>query len=247
MHKIVIATTSAVALLMAPALAQGQQGSQPAQKAQPKSTETATAPAAKAPKVDMQAMYKGMRAKDLMGKTVYGGNGESIGEVENILVNTEEMATAIVVEAGGFMGIGDTHFRIPFKEVNFTPFKEGVKIPLTEAQAEKWGLYDGDEVVWKNPREFRITELIGDYVRLNNGASFGYVDDVVLDTSGKLQAVVVNGARAYGYGLYAYPFYGYRHGFDPGLNHIVLPFATPDEAKQAEKIDNKKFVKTTGK
>lgn len=250
MRKTLIATSSVLALLISTALVQAQQGSQnqPAPKAQPKAdAQTATAPKSEDMKVDMEKIYKGMRAKDIVGQTVYGANGDSIGEIENILVNTNAVATAIVVEAGGFLGIGDAHFRVPFKDVNFTPFKDGVKIPITETQAAKWGLYDGDEVVWKNPREFRITELIGDYVRLKSGASFGYVDDVILDTGGKLQAVVVNGSRTYGYGLYAYPFYGYRHGFDPGLNHIVLPIDTPDEAKKADKVDTKKFSKTAGK
>lgn len=253
MHKALIATSSVLALLMSPVLAQAQQGSQgnAAQNTQQKSgTQTATAPstkdmkAMKNMKVDMQEMYKGMRAENVIGLPVYGAQGGSIGEVENILVNSDEMATALIVEAGGFLDIGDAHFRVPFEDVNFTPFKDGLKIPITEAAAEKWGLFDGDEEVSKAPREFRITEVIGDYARLKNGAAFGYVDDVVLDSSGRLQAVVINGARRYGYGLYAYPFYGYPYGFDPGLDHIVLPIDTADEAKKAEKVDKEKFDKT---
>lgn len=248
MRKTLIATSSVLALLMSPALVQAQSTpSQPAQKAQQKpDAQTAAAPAPQDMKVDMQAVYKGMRAQNLIGQNIYGANGEQIGEIEDIIANTDAMATAIVIEAGGFMGIGDTHFRVPFKDVNFTPFKDGVKIPITEAQAEKW-IFDGVEQVWTGPREFRMTEVIGDYVRLKNGASFGYVDDVILATDGKLQAVVVNGSRASRYGYYAYPFYGYRHGFDPGLNHIVLPFDTADEANKAEKVDKKKFAKTAGK
>jgi sporulation protein YlmC with PRC-barrel domain len=132
------------------------------------------------PAVSAEAVYKGFRADALIGQDVYGLNGNQIGEVQEILVNKDGQITSIVVEGGGFLDIGDAAFRIPWSEVDLTPGKEGIVARnMTEAKAEKLGLFDGPETVLTGPREFRVGELTGDWALLRNGQGYGYVRDVV--------------------------------------------------------------------
>ena len=48
------------------------------------------------------------------------------------------------------------------------------------------------------PREWRATELIGDYVNLKGGTHYGYVRDLIISKDGELKAVIVSPDVGYG-------------------------------------------------
>lgn len=194
------------------------------------------------PDYDHEALYGGIRAEEMLDADVYGAAGEEIGEVENIIVGADGRITDIVVEAGGFLDIGDTHFRVPWNEVDLTPGVEGVAIPIVEERAEEYGLFDeGYGEVVTGPREFKITELLDDYARLTDVAGYGYVSDVVFNPEGEIEGVLVNRQFGYGGGLYGYPYYGYDHGFDPGRDYYGLPYAEADVGAYEGVIDVDRF------
>lgn len=198
-------------------------------------------PEQRARPVSAEALYKGVRASQLMDQDVHGPNGNQLGEVEDILVNADGQVTAIVVEGGGFLDIGDAAFRVKWSDVNLTPGRDGVQVPITENKAERRGLFDGPETVATGAREFRLSELIGDYTRLRGGMGYGRVSDVVLSREGKVLGVLVTRDIGWGGGLFGYPFYGYGYGFDPGYNYYAMPFATAEEAARAPRLDRKRF------
>jgi hypothetical protein len=78
-------------------------------------------------------------------------------------------------------------------------------------------------------RNWRLTELIGDYARLDGGegpgrVGYGRVTDAVLSRGGEILAVIVHPDIRYGAdGPYAWPFYGVDYGFDPGAPSYDLP------------------------
>lgn len=150
------------------------------------------APELRAQPVTAEELNKGFRATRLMRQDVYGPNGSKIGEVQEVLVSADAQVTAIIVEAGGFLDIGDAAFRVPWREVDLTPGRDGVQIPITEATAERYGLFDGPETLATDPREFRLSEVIGDAVRLRNGVGYGLVTDVVLSREGRIAGLLVN-------------------------------------------------------
>jgi sporulation protein YlmC with PRC-barrel domain len=59
------------------------------------------------------------RASELIGTDVRGGNNEDIGEVGDVLIDRNGQARAVVIEIGGFLGIGETHVAIPMQQVQF--------------------------------------------------------------------------------------------------------------------------------
>ena len=95
------------------------------------------------------------------------------------------------------------------------------------------------------PRAWRATDAIGDFARLKDGdgyANYGYVDDLII-RGGEIAAVVVSpdvGVGAAAPGVYAYPYYGYDYGWDPGLNTYDLPYDR-EEVGALEPFDYERF------
>jgi sporulation protein YlmC with PRC-barrel domain len=191
--------------------------------------------------VTAEELYQGIRASRLMDQDVYGPNGNQLGEVQEVLVDAAGRVTAIVVEGGGFLGIGDAAFRVPWAEVNLTPGRDGVLVPFTEDRAERYDLFDGPETVLTGTREFRLSELIGDYARLRDGIGYGRVSDVVIGRDGRILGVLVTRGVGWGAGVYGYPFYGYGYGFDPGADYYAIPYGTADAAAGAPRIEYRRF------
>jgi sporulation protein YlmC with PRC-barrel domain len=173
-------------------------------------------------------LYEGWSLEDLFDADVQDQDGEELGELEDVLISPDGKAQAIVVEAGGFMDVGDTHFRVPWDEVEIAAGADDVTIPIEEDMVEDYALFEG-EYVPVEMREWRATELIGDYATLEGGVGYGYVDDLIISKTGALEAVVIQPDVTYGrYAPYAYPWYGYSSGWEPGLGHYGLPYTTAD-------------------
>jgi len=226
-----------------------------AQNNKPKVAETAPAPVSgeQARTVEMsnwnyEELYRsGWRAENLMNADVIGRNGNEIGDVENIMISKDGKILSVIAEIGGFLDIGDTHVSILWKQVQVASDGESIRVPITEDNIKEYsffgenGLYTKADTSKKQqvsddlttgPRVWRATELMGDYVRLKNGTGYGYVDDLIFNKDGSLNAVVVTRDVGYGpAGPYAYPFYGYGYGFDPGLDYYTMPFAENEVAR----------------
>ncbi|MBJ6126548.1 PRC-barrel domain-containing protein [Microvirga splendida] len=60
-------------------------------------------------------------ASELIGKDVMGANNEDIGEIGDVLIDRNGQVRAVVVDVGGFLGIGETHVAIPMQQVQMRP------------------------------------------------------------------------------------------------------------------------------
>lgn len=169
-------------------------------------------------------------ADELRGSRVFGNAGDQVGTVQSIVMDQEGQVRKLVVETGGVLDIGDKVIAVPWNEVDITPGKAGVVAKNLRADnVADFSLFDDRETVTTGPRAFRAAELEGDFVTLEGGENYGYVRDLMFDQAGKLQAIVVATDVAYDAdGYYAYPYYGYDNGFDPGLDNYTLPYATND-------------------
>jgi len=72
--------------------------------------------------------------KNLIGKNVYGANGNQVGEVNNLLVGADGRVHAAVVEFGGFLGIGEHKVAIPWDQLTVT--RDRVTTNMTEDQVK---------------------------------------------------------------------------------------------------------------
>jgi sporulation protein YlmC with PRC-barrel domain len=106
-----------------PALAQTDPA-QPAQPAPSTTTEPAkapemTAPAAGAASFMTQAEVGQYRATKLVGVNIYNSNDESIGEVNELVVDKAGAIKAVVIGVGGFLGIGQKNVGLPYASIKW--------------------------------------------------------------------------------------------------------------------------------
>jgi len=58
-------------------------------------------------------------ASDLIGTRVVSANNESIGDVNDVLLDRNGQVMAAVVGVGGFLGIGEKNVAVPFNSLEF--------------------------------------------------------------------------------------------------------------------------------
>jgi sporulation protein YlmC with PRC-barrel domain len=59
------------------------------------------------------------RASKLIGTRVTGANNESIGEINDVLMDQSGRAHAVIIGVGGFLGIGEKDVAIPMTALQF--------------------------------------------------------------------------------------------------------------------------------
>ncbi len=89
-------------------------------------------------------------------------------------------------------------------------------------------------------QRYRLSEVIGDYVRLSddpqNVVNYGYVRDAIIE-NGKVSAVVVTRDAGYGTAGYrAYPYMGVMNGYNPTGAYYDMPY-TEAEADRVDTFD----------
>ena len=60
-----------------------------------------------------------MMASDLIGTRVVSANNESIGDINDVIVDRNGQVMAVVVGVGGFLGIGEKDVAVPFNSLEF--------------------------------------------------------------------------------------------------------------------------------
>ncbi|MGH7101195.1 MAG: PRC-barrel domain-containing protein [Acetobacteraceae bacterium] len=65
------------------------------------------------------------RASKLVGATVYNDSGNSIGSIDDLLVNDSGKIDTAVVSVGGFLGIGSKLVAVPFDKFKFEQSQTG--------------------------------------------------------------------------------------------------------------------------
>ena len=186
---------------------------------------------------DGKGTYDGWRARQLLGTSVLAsGDGRAIGQVGDIIVDGDGRIAALIVQGGGPLQLPDFVYRVPWTEIDVTPGKPGVSVDLSDAKRPRYGLFPGSEGVSALPREFRITEVIGDYARLQTGHGYGYVTDVMVTGDARLGAVLVTRTSPAGSGTaatVAFPFPAVQSRWDPAASYFGLPHVTAEQADKA--------------
>lgn len=166
----------------------------------------------------------GLSARRLIGTKVQGKQGKSIGEVADIVVSAKDRIESIIVDSGGLLGLGELRFTVPWEKVTLGPKLEYARVPLKENRVPNFD-HAGAEKPRTGPRAWRVSELVGDFVKLSDGRRYGIADDLLFDRDGNIRAIVVTPAVGHGrYGRFAYPYHGFNYGFDPGSASYTIPY-----------------------
>jgi sporulation protein YlmC with PRC-barrel domain len=62
-----------------------------------------------------------LMASKLIGTTVISSNNESIGDVNDVIMDRQGKAIAVVIGVGGFLGIGEKDVAVAFDKLDFNP------------------------------------------------------------------------------------------------------------------------------
>src|SRR5262245_46518432 len=80
------------------------------------------------------------------GTPVYRSNGERVGRIERVMIDklTGKVAYA-VMSFGGFMGIGEDYYPLPWSLLTYSPRLEGYEINIDEQQLKSAPKYSRHE------------------------------------------------------------------------------------------------------
>jgi PRC-barrel domain len=80
------------------------------------------------------------------GTPVYRSNGEKVGRIERIMVDKIGGKVAYAVMSfGGFMGIGEDYYPLPWSVLTYNPQLDGYEVNITEQQlngAPRYGRHE---------------------------------------------------------------------------------------------------------
>ncbi|TPM04758.1 PRC-barrel domain-containing protein [Mesorhizobium sp. B2-3-10] len=86
-----------------------------------------------------------IRGDDLKGTTVYGANDAKVGEIGDVVLTPDKKPDAVIVDVGGFLGIGEKEVAVGMDNLKFMTDKNGKKYlytTFTKEQLEKQAAYD---------------------------------------------------------------------------------------------------------
>jgi hypothetical protein len=184
------------------------QGQQPQTEGQTTETAQAPAPSASGGQLDLAAMQEGI--------SEVPDDWTMAGEIDDVLLSAEGQVQALVVDAGGFLGMGDSTRRIDIQDVAF--------VPDLDNEGEFYAVYTGDRATLEQAEPFnadamaegtmRGTDTFGDDIRGEQsdvaftsltsedlvgtavyGADdnwVGEISEMALSESGDVEAVVVD-------------------------------------------------------
>jgi hypothetical protein len=96
------------------------------------------------------------------GTAVYGADDTKIGSIERVMIDkmTGKVSYA-VLSFGGFLGIGDDHYPLPWQSLKYDTNLGGYRTAITETQLEGAPKYSNDNA-W-NWADAARTRSVNDY------------------------------------------------------------------------------------
>lgn len=166
-------------------------------------------PAEEIVKMDREDLFKqGISVDALLGAEVTDSAGNNVGEVEDFVVGSQSNnLVGIVIETGGFLGIGDNHLLYPFDQAMIKG-NEKIQADIKSSTVKELSMFREIEGESLQDGRWRASDLVGS-VAYSDGEPYGRVDDVIINKSGNILAVIVQADVMYDdAAYYAWP-YGY--------------------------------------
>ena len=96
------------------------------------------------------------------GTAVYGADRNKIGSIERVMIDKQSgKVSYAVLSFGGFLGIGDDHYPLPWQSLKYDTTLGGYVTGVTEAQLKSAPKY-GNDNAW-NWGDATRTRAINDY------------------------------------------------------------------------------------
>ncbi len=74
-------------------------------------------------------------SEDVEGTSVYDPNGNKIGQIDHLMIDkVSGQVRYAVMSFGGFLGLGHSHYPMPWNAISYDTAKEGFVANVTEQQ-----------------------------------------------------------------------------------------------------------------
>jgi sporulation protein YlmC with PRC-barrel domain len=113
---------------------------------------------------DVKETHDLIASDKVEGTKVYDPRGERIGSVERLLVEKRSgKVSYAVLSFGGFLGIGEDHYPLPWSKLNYDESLGGYRVDVTKEQLEGAPKYDyeHDEDYWTAENGRRVYDHYG--------------------------------------------------------------------------------------
>src|ERR1700754_3232446 len=79
------------------------------------------------------------------GTAVYGADGQTIGSIERVMIDKiSGRVSYAVLSFGGFLGVGDEHYPLPWQSLKYDTNLGGYRTGITQRQLEGAPKYGND-------------------------------------------------------------------------------------------------------
>ena len=80
------------------------------------------------PQVDVAKVAFGYRASKMFEREVVNSQGETIGEINDLVIDEQKVVYAII-EVGGFLGMGENLIAVPYDSLTLNDTGEKISLP----------------------------------------------------------------------------------------------------------------------
>lgn len=101
------------------------------------------------------------KASELVGKSVKNLQGEDIGQIEELVIGSNGEVGYAVLSFGGFLGMGDKLFAVPWASLAHQPDREYLTLDIQPKNLEKAPGFNKNE--WPDMKEEKWKLLIWEF------------------------------------------------------------------------------------
>ncbi|MBL0744307.1 PRC-barrel domain-containing protein [Chryseolinea lacunae] len=115
-----------------------------------------------------------LTASSIMKDTIEDPQGEKLGDIKDVMLNVETGAIEyIVLESGGFLGLGQKLFAIPYRALRLNTSEHAFVLDLDKEILKEAPGFDKDHWPGTNSHEFESTNTYwGGFMGPNTGSSY---------------------------------------------------------------------------
>jgi sporulation protein YlmC with PRC-barrel domain len=133
------------------------------------------------------------RASKLIGTNVKNNDGDTIGEVDDLIISSGDQMLQAILSVGGFLGIGERHVAVPLKDLKMARVDNNPEVFYQATKAELEGMpkfsYDETE---KMAQTVRASKLIGMNVKNGTTETIGEVEDLMVTVADATPKVILD-------------------------------------------------------
>jgi sporulation protein YlmC with PRC-barrel domain len=191
-------------------------------------------------------------ASDIYKADVYDNTDKKIGDVTDLVLNSDGNITTAVIGVGGFLGVGQKDVAVPFKDLKISSRngRQWLALNRTKEDLQSAPAYEpsGRSVATSASSLSTANWLASDIYKAdvydNSENKIGNITDLVLDSDGKVTTAVIGVGGVLGAGQkdVAVPFKDLKISSRDGKDWLVLD-RTKDDLKNAPAYDKKSETK----